>query len=81
VHECNEDLKKKAAGMEKAQEWGDKIPIGVFYKNELEPTFQDRLTERIPFYMQNPPAKQQLKDKNNVANVDLSEFLDDLKTS
>jgi 2-oxoglutarate ferredoxin oxidoreductase subunit beta len=81
VHEWSEDFKKKAAAMEKAQEWGDKIPIGVFYKNELEPTFQDRLTERIPFYMQNPPAKQQLKDKNNVANVDLSEFLDDLKTS
>ncbi len=81
VHECSEDFKKKAAGMEKAQEWDDKIPIGVFYKNGLEPTFQDRLTERIPFYMQNPPAKQQLKDENSLATVDLSEFLDDLKTS
>jgi 2-oxoglutarate ferredoxin oxidoreductase subunit beta len=81
VHEWSEDFKKKAAGMEKAQEWGDKIPIGVFYKNELEPTFQDRLTQRIPFYMQNPPAKQQLKDENSVSTVDLSEFLNDLKTS
>ncbi len=81
VHEWSEDWKKKAAGMEKAQEWGDKIPIGIFYKNELEPTFQDRLTQRIPFYMQNPPAKQQLKDENSNATVDLSEFLDDLKTS
>jgi len=81
VHELNEDFKKKVAGLEKAQEWGDKIPIGVFYQNELEPAFHDRLTERIPFYMQNPPAKQQLKDENNVATVDLSEFLDDLKTS
>ena len=66
VHECSEDFKKKVAGMEKAQEWDDKIPIGVFYKNELEPTFQNRLTERIPFYMQNPPAKQQLKDENSI---------------
>src|SRR5208283_4121588 len=74
VHECSEDFKKKVAGMEKAQEWGDKIPIGVFYKNDLEPTFQDRLTERMPFYMQNPPAKQQLKDENSIATVDLSEF-------
>jgi 2-oxoglutarate ferredoxin oxidoreductase subunit beta len=81
VHECSEDFKKKVAGMEKAQEWGDKIPTGVFYKKELEPTFQDRLTERIPFYMQNPPAKQQLKDENNIVTVDLSEFLNDLKTS
>jgi 2-oxoglutarate ferredoxin oxidoreductase subunit beta len=81
VHEWSEDFKKKAAGMEKAQEWGDKIPIGVFYKNELEPTFQDRLAQRIPFYMQNPPAKQQLKDENSMATVDLSEFMNDLKTS
>jgi 2-oxoglutarate ferredoxin oxidoreductase subunit beta len=81
VHECSEVFKKKAAGMEKAYEWGDKIPLGVFYQNGLESTFQDRLTERIPFYMQNPPAKQQLKDENSVSTVDLSEFLDDLKTS
>ena len=81
VHELNEVFKKKVAGMEKAQEWGDKIPVGVFYQNELEPTFQDRLSQRIPFYMENPPAKQQLKDENGIATVDLSEFLDDLKTS
>jgi 2-oxoglutarate ferredoxin oxidoreductase subunit beta len=81
VHELSEDFKKKVAGMEKAQEWGDRIPVGVFYQNELEPTFQDRLKQRIPFYMENPPAKQQLKDENGIATVDLSEFLEDLKTS
>lgn len=81
VHDRNEDFKKKVAGMEKAQEWGDRIPIGVFYQNPLEPTYQDRITQRIPFYMQNPPAKQQLKDENGTATVDLSEFMNDLKTS
>ncbi len=81
VRDWNEDFKKKVAGMEKAHEWGDRIPIGVFYQNPLEPTYQDRITKRIPFYMQNPPAKQQLKDENGNATVDLSEFMDDLKTS
>jgi 2-oxoglutarate/2-oxoacid ferredoxin oxidoreductase subunit beta len=81
VHECREEFKKKVAGMEKAQEYEDKIPVGIFYQNGLEPAFQDRLTERIPFYMQNPPATQQLKDENNLSTVDLSEFLADLKTS
>jgi 2-oxoglutarate ferredoxin oxidoreductase subunit beta len=81
VHDWSENFKKKVAGMEKAYEWGDRIPVGVFYQNPLEPTFQDRLTKRIPFYMQNPPAKQQLKDENGVTTVDLSEFMDDLKTS
>lgn len=81
VHEPSEVFKKKMAGMEKAQEYGDKIPIGVFYQNPFEPTFQDRLKERIPFYLQNPPGKQQLKDEKGVATVDLSEFMNDLKTS
>ena len=81
VHQCSEEFKKKVAGMEKAQEFEDKIPVGIFYQNGLEPAFQDRLTERIPFYMQNPPAKQQLKDENNVSTADLSDFMDDLKTS
>lgn len=81
VHEESEIFKKKVQGMEKAQEWGDRIPIGVFYKNEFEPTFQDRITKRIPFYPRNPPATQKLKDENGVSNIDLGEFMDDLKTS
>ena len=51
VHDAGEVFKKKVAGLEKAQEWGDKIPIGVFYKNELELTFQERFAQRIPFYL------------------------------
>jgi 2-oxoglutarate ferredoxin oxidoreductase subunit beta len=81
VHDASEVFKKKVAGLEKAEEWGNKIPIGVFYKNELEPTFQERFTQRIPFYPQNPPAKQLLKDENGVSTLDLSEFMNDLKTS
>ncbi len=81
VHDPSEIFKKKVAGLEKAQEWGDHIPIGVFYQNPFEPTFQERFANRIPSYLQFPPAKQQLKDKNSVSTVDLSEFMDDLKTS
>lgn len=79
VHNASEEFKKKISGLEKAEEWGDKIPIGIFYKNELEPTFQERLAKRIPFYFENPPAKQQLKDENGFSTLDLSEFIDDLK--
>lgn len=81
VHDYSEEFKKKVAGLEKAQEWGDRIPIGVFYKNELETTFQERFAGRIPFYLQNPPAKQQLKDAEGNSAVDLSQFMEDLKTS
>jgi 2-oxoglutarate ferredoxin oxidoreductase subunit beta len=81
VHDWNEDFQKKMAAMDKAREWGDRIPIGVFYKNELEPTFQERLASRIPFYMDRPPAKQKLGDENGFSTVDLAEFMEDLKTS
>jgi 2-oxoglutarate ferredoxin oxidoreductase subunit beta len=81
VHSEDEIFKKKVQGMEKAQEWGDRIPLGVFYQNPFEPTFGARFQQRIPFYMQNPPAKQQLADENGYSVIDLSEFMDDLKTS
>ena len=81
LHDAGEVFAKKVAGLEKAQEWGDKIPIGVFFKNELEHTFQERFTQRIPFYPTNPPAKQRLKKEDGVSAIDLSEFMDDLKTS
>ena len=81
VRDWNEDFKKKTSALEKAQEWGDRIPIGVFYKNELEPTFQERFSKRIPFYLSKPPAKQKLTDENGFSHVDLKEFMDDLKTS
>jgi 2-oxoglutarate ferredoxin oxidoreductase subunit beta len=81
VKDWSEDWKKKAAAIEKTQEWGDRIPIGVFYKNELEPTFQERYSKRIPFYLDRPPAKQSLCNDSGFSHVDLKQFLDELKTS
>jgi 2-oxoglutarate ferredoxin oxidoreductase subunit beta len=81
VHSEEEDLKKKLQALEKANEWGDRIPIGIFYRNELEPTFIERIVHRIPFYREKPPAKQEISDSEGAPNTDLSEFVEDLKTS
>jgi 2-oxoglutarate ferredoxin oxidoreductase subunit beta len=81
VHNEAEVFNKKMAALMKAREGPDKIPIGVFFQDPFEPTFQDRFTKRIPFYLQNPPAKQKLKDENGYSTVDLSDFMADLKTS
>jgi 2-oxoglutarate ferredoxin oxidoreductase subunit beta len=81
VHDSAEELSKKIAAIEKAQEWGDRIPIGIFYKNELTSTFQERLSERIPFYLSNPPAKQKISDDTGASVADLSEFFEELTTS
>ena len=81
VHEWSEELEKKVVAIRKAQEWGDRIPIGVFYRNELEPTFEKRLSDRIAFYRERPPAKQKLCGENGLSHVNLSDFMEDLKTS
>jgi 2-oxoglutarate ferredoxin oxidoreductase subunit beta len=81
VKDWTDDFKKKVAALEKTQEWGDRIPIGIFYKNELEPTFQERYSKRIPFYMTKPPAKQKLARDSGYSHVDLKQFLDEMKTS
>jgi len=81
VHDWSEDFQKKVAALDKTREWGDRIPIGVFYRNELEPTFQDRLSSRIPFYMERPPAKQKLCDEKGFSTVDLSDFIKELRIS
>jgi 2-oxoglutarate ferredoxin oxidoreductase subunit beta len=81
VHRAAEEFEKKMSAMNKASEWGDNIPIGVFYKNELQPTFVDRFTSRIPFYRTKPPAKQRISDEDGDSTADLTEFFDDLRTS
>jgi 2-oxoglutarate ferredoxin oxidoreductase subunit beta len=79
VHNLDEDFSKKIAAMEKAREWGDKIPIGVFYKNELIPTFEERITKRIPFYREKPPAKQKICDESSSPITDVDVFFKELK--
>lgn len=81
VKDLSEDIAKKLVAIEKAQEWGDKIPLGIFYKNELVPTFEARISQRIPFYIANAPAKQQISDETGASVADLSEFFEELKTS
>ena len=81
VRDWKEDLQRKITAIEKAHEWGDQIPIGVFYRKQYEPTYEERVADRIPFYRTRPPAKQKLYDERGNSIVDLSQFIDGLKTS
>ena len=58
VHDEKEAMEKKLKAMELASEWGDRIPVGIFYKNELVPTYEERMLSRISNYLELPPAKQ-----------------------
>jgi 2-oxoglutarate/2-oxoacid ferredoxin oxidoreductase subunit beta len=65
----DEDLDRKMTEIIRiSKEWGDRIPIGVFYQNENVPTYEDRVSGRIPSYRIHPPARQVIHsiDKKSV---------------
>ena len=67
VYELKEQCKTRIEAMTKASEWGDKIPIGVFYESN-EPSYE----ERLPQLKVEPLAKQEL-------NTDIKHLLEELK--
>jgi 2-oxoglutarate ferredoxin oxidoreductase subunit beta len=72
---------KYAAALTKAQEWGDRIPMGVFYQNEFVPTYEDRILKRIPTYLQNPPAKQTISDNEGRPITSIKKMLEELQVT
>jgi len=73
--EVNEKLSQ---ALIKSLEWGNKIPIGVFYQNEIISQYSTRLTDRIPNYLENPPALQKISE-NGLPTTDVSEILESLR--
>lgn len=79
VHNMEEEFNKTISALEKSREWGNKIPLGVFYKNELVSTYEERITQRIPYYMEKPPAKQKISDERGIPTVEMKKLFDELK--
>ena len=73
--ELNEKLTQ---ALIRSLEWGDKIPIGVFYQNPLISTYNRRLSENNPNYQENPPAYQKI-EQNGKPATDVSKLLDSLE--
>ncbi len=81
VHKPEEIFSKTEAALTKGQEWGDSIPTGVFYQNELISTYQERIIQRVAAYLQNPPARQVISDVTGKPVTKLSKMMDDLKVT
>jgi len=79
VRSPEEAFSKTLAALTRAQEWGDKIPIGVFYQNELVPTYDETISKRIPTYLENPPAKQTISDPSGKPVTSIEKMLEELK--
>ena len=77
-HEEVEINERLSQALIKSLEWGNKIPIGVFYKNEFISPYTARLKDKIPNYLENPPAKQNISE-NGISNTDISHILDSLE--
>jgi 2-oxoglutarate ferredoxin oxidoreductase subunit beta len=69
---------KMSQALIKSLEWGNKIPTGIFYKNEIITPFSGRLTDKIPNYLENPPAQQKISSKGK-PTTDVSKILDSLQ--
>jgi len=74
IDELNEKL---AQALQKSLERDNKIPTGIFYKNELITPNTKRITDKIPNYLENPAAKQKISKKGK-PTTDISEILDSL---
>ena len=75
IDELNEKLSQ---ALQKSLEWDDKIPTGIFYKNELITPYTKRITDKVPNYLENPAAKQKIS-KNGKPTTDISKLLDSLE--
>lgn len=53
---------KRAQAMARAQEWGDRIPVGIFLQDLTQPQLLDQIADRHPGYLNNPPAMQPVSD-------------------
>ena len=73
--ELNEKITQ---AMIKSTEGDYKIPIGVFYQNSIISSYDQRIADHIPNYIENPPAAQPI-EKNGKAITNISKILDKLE--
>lgn len=69
---------KMCAFIERANQWGDRIPVGVFLDNRSQSTFEHRLEQRVPTYRQAPPAHRKIADDDGRPTTDLSDIFDEV---
>lgn len=78
VAEEAEVNEKMAQALIKSLEWGNSIPTGVFYQNEFVSPYSERIADKIPNYLENPPYLQSIS-QNGLPTTDVSKLLDSLQ--
>ena len=62
-NDANEVNQKKGQAITRSFEWGEKVPIGLFYRIQ-EPTYEDMIANRMPSYKEVPLIKQDLYSRD-----------------
>ena len=79
VHRPDEQDGKMLKAIQLGAQWGDRIPIGVFYENTLIPTFEERIAARNPSYRESPPSKERIAGADGRTSVSFDEMLKPLR--
>ena len=79
VHTLEAQEGRMLRAMELGAQWGERIPLGVFYENPLVPTFEERIALRNPAYRGPAPSKQVLAGADGRTNVAFDEILAPLR--
>ncbi|MBP2624504.1 MAG: 2-oxoacid:ferredoxin oxidoreductase subunit beta [Nitrosopumilaceae archaeon] len=62
----------------KSHEFGHKIPIGVFYQNNIISSYQDRLNDITISHKNISPASTKISDSNHNPSTDISNLIDEI---
>lgn len=65
--------------LQRAQEWGERIPTGVFYAEPDRPAFGELVQQLQPAYDRYPPARQPVCDAAGAPRVDMTQLLDSFR--
>jgi len=68
--DVKEVIAKKAQAMERSYEWGEKIPLGVFYSARLR-TYEEELEARLPSYGEKPLVEWDVEGRDLSALMDV----------
>lgn len=67
---------KRVAAYLKMVEGQDRLGLGVFFEINL-PTYEDKIGQRIPTYLSNPPAKEKIANASGGPGRDVGPILDE----
>jgi len=79
VRDPEEAPERIQAAIQKSFEWGDRIPIGVFYHNPHVPSYEERISGRIPDYLKNYPASQVIMDEERRPTARIDDILNEFR--